>query len=96
MRLEYEPTACMSVMVSIVPFIPRHESGKEPGNGFYLKRLSIEKYSGNQVHHMNSLILLLKIMLCSKLYCKKTFRLNVFSCEMQRTERSVSGAGAQL
>ena len=36
---------------------------------FYTKRVSIEKTSSNEVYYTNSLILLIKMMLCSKLDC---------------------------
>ena len=35
--------------------------------------------SGNEVYCMNALILLMKIMLCSKLHCQKVFKLKLFS-----------------
>ena len=44
-----------------------------------MERLSISKISGYEVHYTMSLILLVKIMLCSKLHCQKTFKLKVFS-----------------
>ena len=40
---------------------------------------STSKLSGNEVYHTIFLILLLKIMLCSKLHCQKLFRLKHIS-----------------
>ena len=45
----------------------------------YTKRVSILKTSGNEVYYTNYLILLIKMMLCSKLHCQKFFKLKIFS-----------------
>jgi len=39
------------------------------------KRVSISNLSGNEVYYKNALILLIKIMLCSKLHYQKGFTL---------------------
>ena len=48
------------------------------------KRLSISKFSGNEVYYA-ILILLVKNMLCSKLHCQKTFISKVFSYNIAHT-----------
>ena len=40
---------------------------------FDRKRVSSQKQSGNQVYFTNALLLLIKIMLCSKRHCQKGF-----------------------
>ena len=49
---------------------------------FCTKRVSILKTSGNEVYYTNSLILLTKIMLCSKLHCQEFLKLKLFSYEI--------------
>ena len=46
---------------------------------FYMKCVSIQKISGNEVHYPIFYILLVKIMLCSKLHCQKSFKLKHMS-----------------
>jgi len=48
---------------------------REPGSGSYLKCISVKKLSGNEVYYTICFILLVKIMLCSKLYCQIVFEL---------------------
>ena len=43
--------------------------------------------SANEVYYTNSLILLVKNMLCSKLHCQKGFDLNPFSYKILRSSR---------
>ena len=38
--------------------------------------------SGDEVYYINSLILLVKKMLCSKLHCQEVFNLKAFSCKI--------------
>ena len=47
-----------------------------------MKRDLNSNLSGNQVYYTNSLLLLVKNMLCSKLYRQKGFNLNPFSYKM--------------
>jgi len=55
-------------------------------NGFYTKRVSIPKTSGNEGYYTNSLILLIMMMLCSKLPCQKFFKMKLFSYEIGQPE----------
>jgi hypothetical protein len=41
------------------------------GLQFHRKRISNSQFSGNEVYCTNSLLLLIKIMLCSKLHCQR-------------------------
>ena len=51
-------------------FLGRWASSTEPFLGFYRKRVTIYKLAGNEVYCTNALLLLIKIMLCSKFYCQ--------------------------
>ena len=48
------------------------------------KESQSKKTSGNKIHYTNSLILLIKIMLCSKLHYQKFLELKLFSYKMSR------------
>ena len=39
----------------------------------------ILKTSGNEVYYTNSLMILIKMMLCGKLHCQKFLKLKIFS-----------------
>jgi len=55
----------------------------EAASNLIIKRESTETLSGNDVYHTNSLILLVKKMLCSKLYCQKGFNSTLFSYKIE-------------
>ena len=50
------------------------------------KAFQFKNTSGNEVSYTNSLILLIKMMLCSKLHCQKFFRLQSFSYKIATHE----------
>ena len=50
----------------------------ERGEGFYMKREVNQNVSGDEVYYTNSLISLVKNMLCSRLHCQKGFNLIPF------------------
>ena len=57
------------------------------------KSFLILKTSGNGVYYTNTLILLIKMMLCSKLHCQKFLRLKSFSYKITWREEAL-GLGA--
>ena len=52
------------------------------GGGSDLIRRGFQLF-GSEVYHTNSLILLVKNMLCSKLHCQKGYNLNTFSNKIE-------------
>ena len=59
--------------------------------GFHMKCVSLQKISGNEVYYTMFSILLVKIMLCSKLYSQKYLRLKQISHHI-----GVSGLGLRV
>ena len=55
----------------------------------YMKRDINKNLPGNEVYYTNALILLIKIMMCSKLHCQKGFRLKPFFYKIEDNGHSV-------
>jgi len=62
----------------------RHVTRLHASPQSYMKRDLNQNFSGNEVYYTNSLILLVKNMLFSKLHCQKGFNLNPFSYKIFR------------
>ena len=67
--------------------VPLQEGRREPSTGASFPQILYEKkirlyISGDEIYFTNSLILLVKNMLYSKLHCQRGFNLILFSCKI--------------
>jgi hypothetical protein len=61
-----------------------------------MKRKLDVKLSGNEIYYPDSLILLVKNMLCSKLRCQKGFNSIPFSCKTMCEASSVQSSASSV